>query len=327
MMTRLIRGTLSRASNLHLRVRSVLLKLARFPIGQARLLIQRTRVFFQRIGLKCWPAVYRGIAGLNRILPTSGPVRDWFEHLVFGWHWNRWYRVAYVRENRDVFFEHIVTFFYRYPIRKGDVVVQVGASSGEEALRFARAVGTSGRLIAVEPEARNLASLAACFPKDDFPHVSIVPKGVWKEKGELKFFTGGEREHRLADLGAEELTYEWWGVKDHLQEHRYQNVTTVEVETLDSIVADAGLRSIDFVLFETNGAELEGILGMNTALGITKRIAARGHVMRDGVPIYREIERYLKEKGFETAVTSEGMVLAQRPTGWRMQLKSASNPG
>jgi hypothetical protein len=48
--------------------------------------------------------------------------------------------------------------------------------------------------------------------------------------------------------------------------------------------------------------------------------------MRDGVPIYRGIERYLKEKGFETAVTSEGMVLAQRPTGWRMLLKSASNP-
>ncbi len=279
-----------------------------------------------RLATRCWPFVYKQISFLNRLVPMSGPLRDRFEDLVFTRHWHRWYRGAYVPENRDLFFEHIVTFFYRYPIQKGDVVVEVGASSGEEASRFARAVGPNGRLIAVEPEAGNLAKLAACFPKDRFPQVTIVPKGAWKETTELQFFTGGEKEHRLADLGAKELSYEWWGVTDHLQERRYKGTTTVKVDTVDNIVAEAGLKSIDFVLFETNGAELEGVMGMDASLAITKRIAARGHVMRDGVPIYREIESYLKTKGFETAVTSEGMVLAQRPVGWRMQLKTTGAP-
>jgi FkbM family methyltransferase len=273
-----------------------------------------------------WPFVYRVIARLNRIVPMSGSIRDKFEDLVFARHWNRWFKVAYVPENRDKFFEHIVTFFYRYPIKKGDVVVEVGASGGEEAIRFARAVGPTGRLIAVEPEAGNLTKLGQCFPKDSFPQVTIVPKGAWKEKTELQFFTGGEKEHRLADLGAKELTYEWWGVVDHLQERRYQGATTVQVDTIDNIVAESGVTSIDFVLFETNGAELEGVQGMESTLAITKRIAARGHVMRDGVPIYKEIERYLKSRGFETAVTSEGMVLAQRPVGWRMLLTTTGVP-
>jgi FkbM family methyltransferase len=280
----------------------------------------------RQTALDCWPVAFGAISRVNRMLPMSGPARDIFENLVFTRHWNRWYRVAYVPENRDRFFEHIVTFFYRYPIQKGDVVLEVGASSGEEAIRFARAVGPNGRLIAVEPEAGNLAKLKQCFPKDSFPQVTIVPKGAWKEKAELQFLTGGEKEHRLADLGAKELTFEWWGVTDHMQQERYSSAATVQVDTIDNIVAEAGIKSIDFVLFETNGAELEGVQGMDATLAITKRIAARGHVMRDGVPIYKEIESHLKSKGFETAVTSEGMVLAQRPVGWRMLLTTTGAP-
>ena len=280
----------------------------------------------KRTALDCWPHASRAISCINRLLPMSGLVRKKFEELVFTRAWNRWYKFAYVPENRDRFFEHIVTFFYRYPIQKGDVVVEVGASSGEEAIRFARAVGPTGRLIAVEPEAGNISKLADCFPKDRFPQVTIVPKGAWKEKAQLQFFTGGEKEHRVADLGARQLTYEWWGVTDHLQESRYRGSVTVQVDTVDNIVAETGVKSIDFILFETNGAELEGVQGMNATLAITKRIAARGHVMRDGVPIYKEIETYFKSKGFETTVTSEGMVLAERPVGWRMEPKSTGAP-
>lgn len=312
----LTRAVLSRAASLVSRLQGSVFRLREEGLGRIR-----------QVALKCWPFTYKRISSLNRILPMSGSMRDKFEDLVFTRHWNRWYKVAYVPENRDRFFEHIVTFFYRYPIKKGDVVVQVGASSGEEALRFALAIGPTGRLIAVEPEAGNLAKLAECFPKDRFPQVTIVPKGAWKERGELQFFTGGEKEHRLADLGAKELTYEWWGGTDHLQESRYKGSSTVRVDTIDNIVAETGVKSIDFILFETNGAELEGVQGMDASLAIAKHIAARGHVMRDGVPIYKEIERRLQAKGFETAVTSERMVLAQRPAGWRMQLRTTRRAG
>jgi FkbM family methyltransferase len=262
---------------------------------------------------KAWPALFRGIAGLNRVLPAAGPVRRWFEDVVFTRHWNRWYRIAYVPENRDRFFEHILTFFYRYPVKAGDVVVQVGASFGEETRRFARAVGRQGRVIAVEPEAGNLERIRQTVPAAEFPQVTIVPKGAWKECGQLRFLVGGEREHRLADLGAADLTYQWWGVSDHLNDARYRGATTIEVETLDNIIAAAGVDHVDFILVETNGAELEVIQGLDAALPRVRRIGARGHVRRDGVPIFVAIQEHLARKGLATAVTSEEMVLARQP--------------
>jgi FkbM family methyltransferase len=262
---------------------------------------------------RVWPALYRAIAWLNGVLPAAGPVRRWFEDLVFTRHWSSRYRGAYVPENRDRFFEHILTFFYRYPIKRGDIVVQVGASFGEETRRFARAVGRHGRVIAVEPEAGNLDRIRQTVPASEFPQVTIVPKGAWKEAGQLRFLVGGEREHRLADLGAADLTYQWWGVSDHLNDARYRGATTVDVETLDNIIAAAGVDHVDFILVETNGAELEVIQGLDAALPLVRRIGARGHVRRDGVPIFIAIQEHLARKGLATSVTSEEMVLARQP--------------
>ena len=260
-----------------------------------------------------WPALYRVVSRVNGLVPATGRLRDAFEDLVFTRHWNRWYRVAYVPENRDRFFEHILTFFYRYPIKRGDVVIQVGASFGEETKRFARAVGTAGRVIAVEPEPGNLARLRETVPAAEFPQVTIVPKGAWHEPGELRFFLGGEREHRLADLNATDLTYQWWGVTDHLNEHRYKGATTIPVDTLDNIITAAGVDRVDFILVETNGAELEVVKGLDRNAPMVRRIGARGHVRRDGEPIWRGIQAWLTQKGFVTSLTSEEMVLARQP--------------
>ena len=262
---------------------------------------------------RAWPSLYRGITWMNDALPPTGGMRRFFEAAVFTRPWNRWYRVAYVPENRDRFFEHILTFFYRYPIKRGDVVVQVGASFGEETRRFARAVGPEGRVIAVEPETANLKRLRETVPAAEFPQVTVVPVGAWKERGALRFFVGGEREHRLADLGSNDLTYEWWGVSDHLNESRYQGETTVPVDTLDNIIEAAKVDRVDFVLIETNGAELECVQGLDRTLPIVRRVGARGHVRRDGVPIYRGIKQWLDEHGMVTSVTSEEMVLARQP--------------
>jgi FkbM family methyltransferase len=92
-----------------------------------------------------------------------------------------------------LFFEYIVTVLFHYPIRKRDIVVQVGASFGEETLRFAKSVGRYGRVIAVEPEDRNVDALRKTFTPERFPQVSIVQKAAADRSGELRFFLGGER--------------------------------------------------------------------------------------------------------------------------------------
>ncbi len=262
--------------------------------------------------VKSWPRRWRMISALDRFLPESGKLREIFYNKIFIRPWAKWHRFAYIPEYRDVFFEYIVTFFYQYPIKTNDIVVQIGASVGEETIRFARAVGQSGKVIAIEPVPSNVENLQKTFATDTYPQVSIVPKAAADKTGNLRFFLGFEKEGRLAEIPANDLTFEWWGVEDHLNEERYKGETLVEADTPENILAPFGLNHIDFILVETNGTELEVIRAMGKILPITKHIGARGHVMRDGVPIYLEIEAYLKEKGFTTSVTNEGMVLAAR---------------
>jgi hypothetical protein len=121
-----------------------------------------------------------------------------------------------------------------------------------------------------------------------------------------------EKEGRLADIPAKDLTYEWWGVSDHLNSERYKGLITVEADTPDNIIAPFRLTNIDFILIETNGTELEIVQSMDDLLDITQRIGARGHVRRDGVPIYFAIKQELSKRKFLVTVTDEGMVLAKK---------------
>jgi FkbM family methyltransferase len=266
-----------------------------------------------RAFIRCWPWAWRLLSRLDRWLPTEGTLREAFRDRAFTRPWARWHRFAYIPEIRDVFFEYILTFFYEYPVRKGDTVVQIGASCGEETIRFARAVGEAGRVIAIEPVPSNVEQLRATVPPEAFPQVTIIPKAAAGETGELRFYLGLEKEGRLAEIPGENLTYEWWGVEDHLNAERYKGETVVPADTADNLLAPLALDRVDFVLVETNGTELEVVESIDAVLPLVARVGARGHVSRDGEPIHRGIERRLAAKGFETSVTDEGMVVARRP--------------
>ncbi|GJL65323.1 MAG: hypothetical protein NPIRA05_02940 [Nitrospirales bacterium] len=260
-----------------------------------------------------WPRRWQTLAYLNGKLPSQGFLRRVFKHRVFDIPWARWHRFAYVAEYRDIFFDYILTFFYRYPVAKGDTVLQIGASNGEETARFSRAVGPSGRVIAVEPAPDNIAELRAKFPQDGSTNVTVVAKAAAKSAGQLRFFLGLPKEGRVAEIPADDLTYEWWGTEDHLNPERYRGEVVVEADTPQNILDAVGVSSVDFVLVETNGTELEVIEALQPLLHKIRYVGARGHVRRDGDPIYKGIENVLSRNGMTTHVTDEEMVLASHP--------------
>jgi FkbM family methyltransferase len=283
--------------------------------GAGASMLGSVRIWTKHFFRQTWPFTWQLVRLSSQLLPRTGPLRDVFTDLIFTRPWRTFYRVSYDTKYRNLFFEYIVTFLFHYPIRKSDIVVHVGASFGEETLRFAKSVGRYGRIIAVEPEDRNVDALRKTFTPERFPQVSIVQRAAAEHSGELRLFLGGEREHRLADIPCNELTYEWWGVIDHLAAHRYPGLTTVPADRLDNILRLFSLNHIDFVLIETNGSELEVVRGMEAILPITRRLGVRGHVRRDGVPINAAIADYLTGKGFRTSITTEGMVLAEQCPG------------
>ena len=157
---------------------------------------------------------------------------------------------------------------FRRPYRlldKGDTAIQVGApwdtlkAGRSRAAYFARFVGDSGQVIAVEPEKSNVEALRHFANRHSLPQLSIVNSALWSEKAKLRFLF--DPEHPAANL-----------VEAVLVEGRDRSgmkTTHVEADTLDNLLANTGIRKIKLLSITTNGSEIEILRGaLNTLMHV-----------------------------------------------------------
>lgn len=79
-----------------------------------------------------------------------------------------------------------VAAFLREQLHAGDVVLDIGANIGSLALIAAQRVGPTGRVIAVEPLARNRVLLARAAQANGFGHVELIGAAASDRAGELE---------------------------------------------------------------------------------------------------------------------------------------------
>jgi|GEM_PF-291907 len=82
-----------------------------------------------------------------------------------------------------------VAAFLREQLRDGDVVLDIGANIGSLALVAAQCVGASGRVIAIEPLARNRVLLARAAQANGFGQIEMVAAAASDHAGELALRT------------------------------------------------------------------------------------------------------------------------------------------
>lgn len=82
-----------------------------------------------------------------------------------------------------------VAAFLREHVREGDVVLDIGANIGLLAHVAAQCVGARGRVIAVEPLARNRALLARAAQANGFDQVELIAAAASDRAGELELRT------------------------------------------------------------------------------------------------------------------------------------------
>jgi FkbM family methyltransferase len=75
----------------------------------------------------------------------------------------------------------------RSELRPGDCFYDVGAHTGFFALIASRFVGTSGKIVAFEPDPDNAATLKANMAKNDVTQLTLVEAVVWSSPGEVTF--------------------------------------------------------------------------------------------------------------------------------------------
>lgn len=172
----------------------------------------------------------------------------------------------------------------------GGTVVECGAYLGHKTVRFAdELVGKGGRVLAIEMMPDNAAVLRQNVCENGLENIiDVVECGVWKEAGEL-VVKGKERQRNtLVQL-------------DKLQE---DTGIRTRVDTLDSLLAKWGQPVADLIFVTVNGAEIEVIEGLNTAIKQVRAMQVAAPYDRDGRSNGLLCRELLEQKGFRVLETS-----------------------
>ena len=153
--------------------------------------------------------------------------------------------------NRDLFLyggrEPSSTEIYRKQLSPGMTIVDVGANIGYYVLIEARALGTSGKIYAIEPAPKNFEMLQANLEINSFGReIESHNLAISDSVGQVQFeIAGASNHHRLSVNGSGANTIE------------------VEATTLDVLLAG---KKIDMVRMDAEGAEWVILRGMRGIL-------------------------------------------------------------
>jgi len=196
---------------------------------------------------------------------------------------------------RTIFVENI--YEKKYALKEGDIVVDLGANIGAFTVKAAKIVGRRGKVIAVEPEERNLRCLEKNIEINGLRNCVVVPKGVWSKKSRMKFFLGPAS-------GWHSLIEESWFLEKY--KSLKKTFTEIEVDTLDNIRKELEIDKVDFIKMDIEGAEIEALKGMEETLlkNNDVKLAIEAFHVVDGKPTSETIIPQLKNLEFE--VCEEG---------------------
>lgn len=136
--------------------------------------------------------------------------------------------------------------------RPGTTAIDVGANVGIFTVPLALAVGTRGRVLAVEPSPENVAQLEHNIRLNDLENVDVHAIALASAPGEVAL-----------QLGADPAFHSTATV---VRSRDAAATTTVRAETLDNIWREADSPAVSFLKIDTEGAELDVLNGARELL-------------------------------------------------------------
>lgn len=141
--------------------------------------------------------------------------------------------------------EPLGTEIVKREIKRGDVVLDIGANIGYYTLIFAKLVGEEGKIFAFEPDPDNFALLNKNIKENKFENVVLINKAVSDNNGKTKLYLSEDNkgDHRIYNSGDS------------------RESITVETVCLDDFLKDYKDK-IDFIKMDIQGAEGIALRGM-----------------------------------------------------------------
>lgn len=181
-----------------------------------------------------------------------------------------------------------------YKPKLGDVIVDIGAGRGEDIATFSGAVGSSGRVWAIEPHPVTFQLLQKFCALNGLRNVTELRFACVDRRAQLQIETLPNWQSNFVRTGGSSLA-SW----------------PVEGVPFDELSAEQGIERIDFLKMNIEGAERMALFGCRDALQRTGHVCVSAHDFRadrgDGEEFrtFDFVCRFLRKAGFRL-VTREG---------------------
>lgn len=207
----------------------------------------------------------------------DGPRFD-YRYADFG-SWKRQAEI-YASDTNEYWLRH-------YRPQEGDTIVDVGAGRGEDTLTFSRAVGKTGKVIAVEAHPVTFAILKSFCRLNGLDNVLLRHVALMDKAGTV----------RIAESGSS------W-METSVETDEGAPGVRVPGSTFDDLCAQEGINEVAFLKMNIEGAERYALPGMVGALGKMKEVciachdfrADQGHGERFRTRAF--VEQFLVDHGF-----------------------------
>jgi FkbM family methyltransferase len=192
----------------------------------------------------------------------------------------------YASATREYWLQH-------YHPQEGDVIVDVGAGHGEDTLTFSRAVGETGRVIAIEAHPSSFAILESFCRLNRLRNVTLLQLALMDKPGVVRVV---ESESSWLENAVE-----------------YGDGTSgiqVRAGTLEDICEKQGLKNIAFLKINIEGAECYALRGMEPVIQRIGQLCVACHDFRYNLG---HGEQFRTRAFVEQFLIEHGFTLASRP--------------
>ena len=185
-----------------------------------------------------------------------------------------------------VFYEIYIEDLYKlrtFPIKPGDIVLDVGASIGWYSCAVAKMAGDNGKILAIEPNPGNFALLNKNVILNEITNITLINKGIWDAQAIKKLKLKGYASSIGHDL-------------------KIENGELIQFDTIDNLVQEYHIEEVNEIKMDIEGAEIEAINGSQETLQRSKNLIlkiAAYHKMESGVPSYEKLIPILKKWQFD----------------------------
>lgn len=143
-------------------------------------------------------------------------------------------------------YEQEKTRAVRHFLKPGGTFVDAGANKGDFSLLAAKIIGAHGKVVCVEPEPINFQWLSRSVVLNGYENIKLHNLALSDHDGEAVLHLGAKSGFHTLLSGAPE---------------RDLGSLTVETRTLDGLLRDAGMDSVNIIKIDVEGSELPVLRG------------------------------------------------------------------